>query len=153
MKDRQMHVELVTEYVKAWAWEKRTPVSYDQFYFFGKQTRREYTLAGAVDFVVTDAPSLLTAYYTQVFGDPSTAALFRSMCLEYRRMLEADGHKFVDIWLERIKPYDPRGRFQNEDGAKQIDVDLLTFLQSMKLKLQYVKGNMEAADHVIQTIL
>jgi tRNA uridine 5-carbamoylmethylation protein Kti12 len=56
-------VELCTEYVKSWAWENRKPVDFDQFFFFGKQSRRECSLFGNVDLVVTDAPVLLTSYY------------------------------------------------------------------------------------------
>jgi hypothetical protein len=145
LKERGVNAELVTEYVKTWAWEERKPVDFDQFYFFGKQTRREYTLLGKVDVIVTDSPSMITAYYTQVHGAPSTAALFRLNVLEYRRLVESHGHKFVDVWLDRVKPYNPSGRFQTEEEAKKIDLDLKTFLQSMKIELTALPGDPEAA--------
>lgn len=120
--------ELNQEYVKQWAWEKRTPVSFDQFYFFGKQTRKEYSLFGQVDFVITDAPVLLTCYYAQVYGTSDQAALFRSMLLTYNRMCKDAGHSQHNYFLTRSKPYDPRGRFQTEDQARKIDIDLRRYM-------------------------
>jgi len=138
--------------VKTLAWEGRTPVTMDQFYIHGKQCKREYTLINKVDTIITDAPSLLTVYYTQVFGDPSMAAIFRLMGLEYRRMMEKEGVKFLDVWLRRKHTYDPRGRFQNEEQAKAIDVELYAFLKSMKLPLLEIDGDEHAADKVIQAL-
>jgi hypothetical protein len=149
MKEQGLHVELVTEYVKTYAWEKRIPVTTDQFLFFGKQTKRETLVAGQVDFLITDAPSILTAYYTQVFGEPSTAAIFRSMALEYRRMMETSGHRFVDIWLRRTKQYDPRGRFQTKERALEIDEELLSFLKSMRVQLTSIDANELAAQQIV----
>lgn len=153
MKERGLNAELVTEYVKTWAWEKRTPVATDQFYLFGKQTRREALLVGRVDFVVTDSPSLIAAYYTQLFGEPSTAVLFRAMALEYRRMLEAQGHRFADVWLTRRKAYDARGRFQTEAEARTIDAELLSFLQSMRVPLVEVDGDPTAAPTIMVRVV
>lgn len=152
LKQSGVNAELVTEYVKSWAWEERKPVDFDQFYFFGKQTRREYTLLGKVDVVITDAPSLLTAYYAEVFGEPSTAALFRSMAIEYRRMVESHNNRFVDIWLNRVKKYNPKGRFQTEEQARDIDVMLKSFLRSMKINLTTVDGDPNAADELMRVL-
>lgn len=127
--------------MKGWAWEERKPVTTDQFFFFGKQLRRESVLASKVDVAITDAPTLTIAYYTQVFGAAHTAAIFRLMALEARRLMQEQRHDTLDVWLTRCKPYDPRGRFQTEAEAKNIDVDLLAFLTSMNVKLLHVKAD------------
>lgn len=48
LKANGFNVELVREYVKDWAWEKRVITNYDQIYFLGKQVRRESLLYGIV---------------------------------------------------------------------------------------------------------
>jgi hypothetical protein len=148
LKERGLNVELVTEFVKQWAWEKRTPVNFDQFYFFGKQARRETSLFGSVDIIVTDAPVLLTCYYAQVYGTPQQAALFRSMFLTYREMCSAAGHKHIDIFLGRTKAYDPRGRFQDEAGAKQIDADLARYLKEVGIQAELIPATENCAQRI-----
>ncbi len=148
LKEQGENAELVTEFVKALAWENRTPATLDQFWLFGEQTHREHTLVGKLDVIVTDAPSILTSYYTQVFGDPSMAAIFRSMAIEYRRQLAANGVRLVDVWLRRVKPYDGRGRFQNEAQAHEVDVQLREFLRSMKIDVVEVDGDPSAAETI-----
>jgi len=50
-------VELIQEYVKAWAYEKREVTSFDQVYLLAKQIRMEdLALRNGVKFVVTDSP-------------------------------------------------------------------------------------------------
>lgn len=152
MKRRGDSVELVTEYVKSWAWEERKPVTYDQFYFFGKQSRREHVLTDRVEVVVTDAPSIITCYYTQVYGEASTATIFRMMALEYRRMLSDAGHTFFDVFLKRVKPYDPRGRFQSAEQAAAVDVDLRAYLDSLKIPLFTIAGDEHASAKLLQQV-
>lgn len=141
LKEGGVNAELVTEYVKQWAWEGRQPVNYDQFYFFGKQTRREYSLFGKVDVIVTDSPIAINAYYAQVYGSPQQAALFRQMLLEYQRMCAEEGHKHEHIFIERVKAYNPAGRYQTEDQAKAIDAELRTFLKQMGLSTITTPGD------------
>lgn len=152
LKEAGLNVELVTEYVKKWAWDERKPVNYDQFYFFGKQARSETALLGKVDIIVTDAPVVLTSYYAQVFGTPEQAVLFRSMYLAYRAMLEHDGHKLVDVWLNRVKPYDPRGRYQDEGGAKKIDVEMRRYLSEVGIDPVVIDADADAARQVVDLV-
>ena len=56
LKAKKEKVELIQEVAKQWAWERRRPVSLDQFYFFGLQSRKEYSLFENVDFIITDSP-------------------------------------------------------------------------------------------------
>lgn len=135
LKSQHASAELVSEYVKNWAWEERKPVDFDQFYFFGKQSRREYSLFGKVDFVITDAPVLLTGYYAQVFGTPEQAVLFRSMVLTYMSMAAQHSHKHVNFFLNRAHAYDPKGRFQSEAEALSIDSDLKRYIKELGLKV------------------
>ena len=141
MKSNHVNAELVGEVVKQWALEGRKPVSFDQFLFFGKQSRRESSLFGKVDFIVTDAPVLLTSYYAQVFGSPEQAALFRQMLLTYKNMAIAAGHEHKHYFLTRTKKYDPRWRYQDEAGARQIDEELRRYIKEMGLTITEVPGD------------
>jgi hypothetical protein len=49
LKNDNVNAELVREYVKDWAWEKRSINTYDQLYLLGKQIRKESLLYGKTD--------------------------------------------------------------------------------------------------------
>lgn len=129
MKDAGCSVELVSEYIKQWAWEDRIPVDYDQFYIFGHQTKREHRLFDKVDYIVTDSPVMLVAYYTMLFGTPHQSVLFRSMYLTYLDMCHKKGHIHKHYLLKRYYPYQNEGRFQSEEEAYKIDEQLERFMR------------------------
>lgn len=149
LKEQGHNAELVNEYVKLWAWEDRRPVDYDQFYFFAKQMRSETRLYGKVDVIVTDAPVILTAYYTQVYGSPEQAVLFRQMYLTFLKMCAEKGHQHEHFFINRTKKYDPRGRFQNEAEARKVDEDLRRFISELGIKPIEVDGDAHCAERII----
>jgi len=153
LKREGVNAELVSEYVKQWAWERRKPVNYDQFYFFGKQSRKEYSLFDQVDVVVTDSPVPICAYYAKAFGTPKQAELFVEMTKVYYQMCENDGHTHVHYFLNRVKPYNPSGRFQTEAQAKQIDFEMKLFLvDSLGLSLTYIDADQFAAAKIVELV-
>lgn len=131
MKANGLNVELVREYVKDWAWEGRKFNAYDQLYFMGKQLRKESMLYGKVDAIVTDSPVMLGVYYAKRFSPPSVAEGVRAATLAYYRQAAEDGHNHVHIFLRRTKVYNPLGRYQTEQEATDIDVDLLDFMPEL----------------------
>jgi nicotinamide riboside kinase len=151
LKTDGVNAELLQEYVKQWAWEERKPVSFDQFYFFGKQARKEYTLIGKVETAVTDSPIVLCGYYAKLFGSKRQSELFDKMVLEYIAMRKEKGVEDVHIFLRRIKPYNPKGRFQSADEAKKIDGDMLGYLASLGLAHTIANADLEEVYDVITT--
>lgn len=119
-------VELVREYVKDWAWQQRRISPYDQFYIAGQQTRKEAVLFGQVDYIITDSPSIMSAYYQRRYTDES---YLLSPLLAFRGQAAKDGHRFVDLFLDRTKPYSTAGRYETEEQARDIDREILHFLE------------------------
>lgn len=131
LKSAGCNAELVREYVKDWAWEKRNISTYDQVYLLGKQARRETMLYGKVDWVVTDSPITMNAYYARAYCPPhisqAVEATVRGLCTQ----AEADGHRHVHVFLRRTKPYLAHGRYQDEAQARDIDVGVKDALLSL----------------------
>jgi Ni2+-binding GTPase involved in maturation of urease and hydrogenase len=76
---RQEHypIELVTEYIKNWAYEKRTPDNWDQLYIFAKQHRKEKSMyASGVKHLITDSPLLLQIAYARKYHAVGAPELF-----------------------------------------------------------------------------
>jgi nicotinamide riboside kinase len=115
------NVELVREYVKDWAYESRKFSAYDEIYFLGKQVRHESMLFGKVDWIITDAPVYMTAYYASIYCSPQLAHGVAEAAQAFYQQAKNDGHQHLHIMLQRTKPYRADGRYQTEEQALQVD--------------------------------
>ncbi len=118
MKLQGLHVELVREYVKAWAWQGRKVGEFDQAYLFGKQSQAEAQLYGKVDWIITDSPLLLAPIYEKFY---SGASLIEGAALQFLDKARARGVNHHHVILGRNKPFDTRGRFETEETALKVD--------------------------------
>lgn len=134
LKTQGYNAELVREYVKGWAWEGRAFGDFDQLYFLGKQSRNESMLYGKADWVVTDSPVLMNAYYAGLHCPPLAEGV-KAAVLGFYRHAADKGHRHVHVFLRRSKPYNPAGRYQTEAQARQMDVDLRRELEAMSTQL------------------
>lgn len=127
MKLLGMHVELVREYVKYWAWNDRKVKEHDQLYLLGKQSAYESMLYGKVDYIVTDSPVLLAGLYQEIRSNGQenyVTEAAKSFLSQSRR----NGVSYRNFFLERSKPFDTRGRWETEEEAKEIDNFILNHL-------------------------
>lgn len=122
-------VELVTEYVKHWAWRGERIGPFDDVYITAKQLRRESALYGKVDYIVTDSPIGLGAVYEQLYA-PQGTRMMLDLCRELRKRQEASGVTVVNVLLRRSKPYVQAGRYEDEAAARRVDGICETFLRT-----------------------
>lgn len=132
LKHADINAELVREYVKNWAWEDRKISKYDQMYFLGKQSRAESMLYGKVDYVVTDSPVLLSAYYANHYKSLVSDGVLEAVKGYYAQAAQ-DGHKHLHAFLNRTKPYQQAGRWQSEGDAKAIDLGIMATLDGLHI--------------------
>ena len=127
LKRRKHSAELVSEYVKRWAYQNKKPTAFDQPYIFGKQQHYEYeVLKGGVKNIVCDSPVYLSHIYAHVYG--GTYGMSRAL-KELADIYEKE-YPSVSIYLERgEKPYNPEGRWGTIEEAKRVDAEVLTFLK------------------------
>jgi nicotinamide riboside kinase len=131
LKQAGVNCELVREYVKEWAWEKRPISTYDQIYVLGKQIRRESMLYGKTDVIVTDSPAMLGIYYSGRYCPPLVCDAVRAATLAFYKQAELDGHEHIHVFLTRTKPYKSEGRYQTEEQAREIDGHLELLLKEL----------------------
>lgn len=113
LKGLGVNCEIVMEYAKDLTWQESFNVLGNQVYVFGKQQHRLWRLKGKVDVIITDAPLLHSMVYNK-----DNLALDELVMTEYKK------HRNFDIFLRRVKPYNPAGRTQNLGEA--IDIDFAT---------------------------
>lgn len=116
LKWRGVCAELVTEFAKDCAWEGRTGPLRCQPYMFGEQLwRLERLRDRGVEVAVTDSPILLNAIY----ASPGTPPAFVDAVRAYAKQEDA-----LNVFIQRAKSYDARGRFQTESEAHCLDLSI-----------------------------
>jgi len=126
MKSDGLNVELVREYVKAWAWSGTKVGQYDQIYIFGKQARSEYMLYGKVDYIITDSPIILSPVYERYYNEGDS--MVEVAALKFLEKAHKNGIQHVNFLLERKKKFNPEGRYETEEQAKEVDKKVSEFL-------------------------
>lgn len=144
LKDRGVSAELALEFAKELTWEKRYGAMACQPYLFGEQLYRVQRLVDnpGVEAVVTDSPLLLSI----VYGD--TPYEFREGVIRYVQRFDR-----LNFFLDRVKPYDPRGRRQSEDSARQVDSEVRDALHTAGEDYDTVLGDDSGAEFIIAKTL
>lgn len=118
------NTEMVLEYAKDAAWERRgEKVFKAQEYIFGKQHFRLSRVAEEVEFVITDSPVLMSTVY---IPDQYFLKSLEQTCVEAHESYDS-----INIFLKRslAKPYNPKGRNQDESGARALDLKIEAMLK------------------------
>ncbi len=128
-----IQVELVTEYVKQWAWEGRKPTGLDQWYLFASQCRaEEIVLRNDVDLVISDSPLTLNCCYAKKNNVPGWENLF-----DLAKIFESK-YPSINILLQRKdRKYISRGRFENKEQAQLMDLFIEENVGVPLLKIDY----------------
>jgi len=146
LKEANVSCELVREYVKDWAWEGKKIGKYDQMYFLVQQFKRETILYNKVDYVITDSPFLLAGFYAKYYLKQDFIA---EAAFGMRRLAQEEGIIFKDFFLTRHKDYNPNGRYETEEEAKDIDKAILSFLKDYNVDYNHIDVSEEKKNNAI----
>lgn len=131
LKINHKNVELVQEYAKTLVWQKKFDELNNQYFVTTQQYKMIKPLENVVDFIVCDSPLLLGLFYnryhkTNVSNIEKTEKMILSKMNEFMN---------IYIFLERNPeyPFTQEGRLQNENEAKQIDIDMKKLLEEFNL--------------------
>lgn len=148
LKEEKTNCELVREYVKDWAWEERKISPLNQLHFLGEQSYRESLLYGRVDVVITDSPIMLCSFYQQHYTDQD---YLLNPALDFMRHANSTHDvSYLNIVLKRTKPYFAKGRYETEEQAKNIDVELVKWFN--KNNITYVNIDPSDKNNLIETV-
>lgn len=142
LKMARIDAELVTEFAKDKVWEENNEVFKCQFYITGKQAFKISRVFGKVDVIVTDSPIILGAIYADTQG------------LKHASINEFDKYEKnnINVFINRVKKYNPNGRHQTEDEAKAIDEQTKEFLKGQNIEFMEIDGNEEGYNRLVEYI-
>jgi hypothetical protein len=129
LKQAGINAELVTEFAKELVWEERSVALAMQPYILGKQFARLERLRNKVDIAITDSPLMLSIHYNT-----------RWRCLPDFVHELASSFENLNLLLERepTRVYNPAGRYQDEQGAKAVDVSIVQILNAYKVLYEII---------------
>jgi hypothetical protein len=126
-----INCELATEYAKDRVWQKDYGVFESQPCVFGKQHLKLTRLKGKVDVIITDAPLIFSVMYDNTGSDhfkPFVVDMFNQF-------------NNLNFFIKREKPYNPAGRMQTEDEAKDLDKAIKDILDGYNVKYKELIGD------------
>ena len=121
LKMKGVNCELITEFAKDKTWEKNYSALKCQEYVFGKQSYKMDRCRDQVDVIITDSPLPLGVFYNQ---NPVLGRHYESLVMDVFNTYDN-----LNFFINRTKPYNPVGRNQTEEEAKEIDNRIKIFCQ------------------------
>lgn len=144
LKMQGINTELVTEFAKDKVWEESKEVFNNQIYIFGKQSFRLSKLKNKVDVVITDSPLPLSIIYN---NDENTQTELSNLVWKV-----FNSYSNLNIFLTRVKPYHPEGRFQTEEESDKIANNLLYFLKNNKVIFLKENADLQGYNNIVNHI-
>lgn len=144
LKKLGVNAELVTEFAKDKTWEHNATALGCQEYVFGKQSYRLARCRNDVDVIVTDSPLPLSIIYnsSQALGEHFNQAVLNVF----------DTYRNFNYYINRVKPYNPKGRNQTEDESDALGEPIKELLKVANIKYREVNGDDEGYQSIINEL-
>lgn len=143
LKNRGINAELTGEYAKDLTWSKRQHTLQDQIYVFGKQHHRVWRLQDDCDVVICDSPILLGLAYASNYP----------LCFQETVNWAFTQYDNINFFINRVKPYNPKGRNQTELQSKEKHKEILQLLHDWGVDYTCVDGNKDGLDTIVQQVI
>lgn len=135
--------EYVSEFAKDKVWEKNDEVFKCEFYISGKQSFKISRCFGKVDVIITDSPIGIGAQYCE------SQKLKEAILEEFNRY----GDNNINVLLNRIHQYNPNGRNQNEEEAKEIDKNIKDWLETNNINFYIEDASLIGYQNILNFII
>ena len=146
LKRKFISAEMSPEYIKKKLREGSMKAVQSQIYIFGKQQYQLFTMKDEVNVIVTDSPFIFSSIYDT------------TGCPELRKLIVKEYNKYDNmnylISRDIDIPYEQEGRYQDSEGAREVDVTILTFLKKNNINYKMVNGiGSDVRDFIVQEII
>ena len=145
LKKAGVNAELVTEFAKDKTWEHNTTALNCQEYVFGKQSYRLNRCREDVDVIVTDSPLPLGLIYNR---NPALDHHFTAVVMNV-----FNTYNNISFFINRVKPYNPKGRNQTAEESDQISVCIKDLYADLNIPYFEIDGDDEGYASAVNTVL
>lgn len=141
LKQSHISCEVAPEFAKELVWDERQNMFPRQDYLFAEQRYRIDRLIGKVDWIITDSPLMLSHAYLPDGWPDSFNQFVLDMFNTYNN---------VNVYLERVKPYDPNGRNQDFKGSELIHKKIKSILDLNQIPYMTVAADRNAPVSILK---
>jgi nicotinamide riboside kinase len=140
-----INCELVCEFAKDKTWEHNSTALSCQEYIFGKQSYRLARCRDEVDVIITDSPLPLTIIYTkdEKIKRPLTELV----------MAIYDSYDNINFFINRTKPYNPKGRNQTAEESNALSTEIKELYQRLNIPYTEITGDEEGYQKAIAKVV
>lgn len=132
LKRRFVSAEISPEYIKKKLREGALKAVESQIYIFGKQQYQLFTMKDEVDIIVTDSPFIFCSIYDKTGN------------IELKNLIMTEFNKYDNlnylILRDKAVPYEQEGRYQDSNGANEVDKEMVNFLFENNIEYKAVHG-------------
>ena len=146
LKINGINCELVTEFAKHITWKEDYNTLKNQIYVFAKQHDRMFHLKGKVDVIITDSPIIMGLSYCNWDIIPHSFEQF--VVDEFNNPNAVN----INYFINRVKKYNPSGRSQTEEEAKEKDMQIKSLLNKYDVSFDTIDGDEQAVDWLFDFI-
>lgn len=146
LKKKQIDAEISLEFVKEYILSGNDNLLAYQNYIFAQQERQLRILQNSneVEFAVTDAPLLHSAFY-----EPEKyPVFFKDLVFEI-----FNSYDNVNFFVRRTHPYSHQARIHNEEKSDYIDKKMPVFLMNYNIPFIEINSTDDLDDKVLNYIL
>lgn len=149
LKRKDINCELVTEYAKDLVWDESYKMLLDQLLIFAQQNHKLRRLEGKVDVVITDSPILLSIVYNKAYNPHgSYNKNFNDFIMD-----TFNRYNNMNYFLKRTKKYNPIGRLQTEEEAKELDTKIKSLLDLYNVGYTEIEYNADTVEIITDNII
>lgn len=145
LKEAGINAELITEYAKDKTWEKNLAALSCQEYIFGNQSFRMARCRDQVEVLVTDSPLPLSLIYNK---NSALDYSFQNVVLNVFHT-----YKNMNYYINRVKPYNPKGRNQTEAESDALNESIKTLLSDCCIPYKTVDGDDSGYDIIVSEVI
>ena len=145
LKMRGVNAELIDEFAKGKVWERNQKVFENQAYLFGKQSFKLSRCADEVDVIITDSPLFLSILYNNDFRLTEN---FNKCVMDVYNSYEN-----VTYLVNRVKPYNPKGRHQTESESDALGEPIKNLLKDRKINYKEINGDLIGYNLVVGEVI
>ena len=145
LKKAGVNAELVTEFAKDKTWEHNVIALGCQEYVFGKQSYRLRRCRDDVDVIVTDSPLPLGLIYN---NNPALDHHFTAVVMNIFNTYDN-----LNFFINRVKPYNPKGRNQTAEESDQISFRIKDLYKNLGIDYTEINGDNEGYAYAVKEVL
>lgn len=144
LKWNNIDCEMCSEFAKELVWENRFDTFKDEMYIFAKQNHRLFRCNGQVDVIITDRPLIMSITYNRFYGNNKNVTWNNA----YEEIIKETFNRYnnFNIYLNRVKQYNPNGRNESEKDARKFDKLFKDCLNDFGIEYSVYNGEEESIE-------